>query len=122
MTQPLLFPELAELRPVPAREQESPTRRRTRRARLLLAAGLHPLSVLVRGLRLHPDAAAVHDRAAPGLRCGDCAHLRLQANTKARYLKCELYLSRCESSDIRAWWPACVRFAGVRFEDPDALP
>jgi hypothetical protein len=75
-----------------------------------MAVGMHPLAKLVRGLKLHPEAAPPQDRSAPGLRCGNCARTLRQGMTTRPYLKCELYPSRSEASDIRNWWPACSEF------------
>ena len=85
---------------------------RARRQRELLAAGLHPLTlVLSRPLRLHPEAAPHDDLKAPGRRCGNCRFRRaLQWGNRA-YPKCTLgdgaRASHGAATDCRAWWSAC---------------
>ena len=77
--------------------------RRTLRQADVLATGYHPVS----RLKLHPDAPPVEDRAAPGPRCGDCAHLfrKVMGST---YLKCGPNATGGAATDLRAWWPACA--------------
>lgn len=48
---------------------------------------------------------------APGPRCGTCAHREIQSYHNKTYPKCVfgegIRVTGCESSDVRAWWPAC---------------
>jgi len=107
LTQLSMFPEINTTSVVPP---PGPTRARSAHQHLLMAAGMHPLARLVKGLRLHRDAAPMDDKLAPGLRCRDCALTFRQTYTVRRYLKCYLWPSRGEASDIRMWWPACEQF------------
>lgn len=108
-----LFPELIPTETAPAEVGESTPHKAARRLRerrdALMAAGYHPLANLVPRLRLHPQAAPPTDRAAAGLRCGDCAQL-FRRSMGGSWLKCELHPSRGGSSDMRAWWPACQEY------------
>lgn len=93
-------------------ERVSPDRRRTQRQAAALANGRHPISLIVlRRVDLHPDAAPAGDRTAAGLRCGGCVHLVAVGHRSRAYSKCErASTSHSASSDIRAWWPACIHF------------
>lgn len=80
-----------------------------RRRRLIdrrIAFGEHPLG---RKIPLHPDAP--RDRDSPGPRCGTCQFRSLYQHHNRTYPKCDfgngIRRSGCESSDVRAWWPAC---------------
>lgn len=85
-----------------------PVSRGEKRQRLVerrIRDGIHPLGYV----SLHPHAA--RERDGEGLRCGTCQFRELQEHHNRTYPKC-LYgngkrVSGCESSDIRAWWPAC---------------
>ena len=85
-------------------EKLSAGRKRTWKREVGIANGMHPLSNVIPGLRLHVDAPRERDAAGP--RCDDCCH----ATRSGDYNKCDLYISGCESSDLRLWWPACTRF------------
>lgn len=65
--------------------------------------------MLSRSLRLHPEAAPAGDTAAPGRRCGTCAHL---TRNGWGYLKCGfgdgVRTSHGAGTDVRRFWPACV--------------
>lgn len=93
---------------------ESEQRGRTRRQRGLLAAGQHPLTlVLTRPLRLHAEAAPADPRDAPGRRCGNCVFRRaLSAYSGKSYPKCTFgdgaRVSHGGATDCRAWWGGCV--------------
>jgi len=88
-------------------DPESLTRgqRRVRLVARRIATGMHPLGYV----RLHRDAARGRD--GDGLRCGTCRFRQLQDYHGRTYPKCVfrdgIRVSGCESSDIRAWWPAC---------------
>lgn len=82
------------------------TRRRswTAHARQLVAEGIHPLT---------------RDRARPDLgTCGECVHrVHVEYHVK-RWPKCDLGPNtHGETTDVRAWWPACKRFDPA--ETPD---
>ncbi|WP_062434901.1 hypothetical protein [Herbidospora daliensis] len=99
--------------PPPAAPKESDGVSRTRRQREALAAGHHPLSlVLTRPLRLHDGAAPADDAHADGHRCGGCAHRTHAAHNGHRYPKCDIpgRFSNGAATDCRAWWPACVDY------------
>lgn len=102
---------LFDVTPQPAPPQESEGQRRTRRQRELLAAGQHPLTlVLSHPLRLHADAAPGGDKRADGLRCGTCSHRTYATSNGRHYPKCTVpgRMSNGAATDCRAWWPACV--------------
>lgn len=104
MDEPALF-DVDQPTPPPA-PAESDGVRRTKRQAALLAAEKHPLSAVVYGLRLHPDAAPYDDRQAPGRRCGNCTY-----RSPGTYPKCTFSnrtrMSSGPATDCRAWWPAC---------------
>lgn len=98
----------------------SADRRRTLRQTATLMSGRHPL-----GGRLHPEAAPVDDRLAPGRRCGNCWYRRLiYTNGNKLWPKCHvdqtnptdadprpvsLRITAGAATDCRAWWPACTQ-------------
>ncbi|MEU8278191.1 hypothetical protein ACFYOK_37510 [Microbispora bryophytorum] len=97
-------------RPAP---KESEGVRRTKRQAALLAAGQHPLSVVLpRPLPLHPEAAPYDDRQAEGRRCGNCAFRTRLSHRAGRYAKCAFgdgaRASHGAATDVRAWWSACA--------------
>lgn len=103
--------------PEPAVE-ESPTVRRTKRQAALLAQGRHPLSSpLKHSLFLHIEAAPADDRDAAGRRCGNCRFREVIGHHSRSYPKCmwpgdgqrTLMMSHSEATDIRSWWPGCLR-------------
>lgn len=85
--------------------------KRARTVENRILSGQHPLGYGGRYLPLHPDAPRTVDRAAPGPRCGTCAHREIQSYHNKTYPKCMfgdgIRVTGCESSDVRAWWPAC---------------
>ncbi|MEV4320970.1 hypothetical protein AB0J37_01925 [Microbispora rosea] len=98
-------PPPAELAP-----KESEGVRRTKRQAALLAAGRHPLTVvLTRPLRLHSEAAPYDNRQAPGRRCGNCTFRRTNG---WGYPKCAFgdgaRASHSTATDVRAFWSACT--------------
>lgn len=112
-----LFPDLV---PGPA---ESADARRTRRQAEAIAAGYHPLALVQRGLRLHPDASRdPDDRGDETPRCGDCVFRVLGRWHGRVYGKCAFGLpdgapldaapraSHSAATDVRAWWPACTDY------------
>ncbi len=90
----------------PPAHEESEGVRRTKRQAALLAAGKHPLSAVVSGLRLHPEAAPHYDRQASGRRCGNCAFRRPGVYSKCTFGN-RTRLSSGPATDCRGWWPAC---------------
>lgn len=95
-----------------ARPGLSAGRRRTMRQLAMLTAGRHPF-----GGRVHPEAAPVDDRSAPGRRCGNCSHRVLVNGGQRDFPKCLLgataggdapRLTHGAATDVRAWWPACT--------------
>ena len=109
MPQDSLFPEIVEP-DLPEPEVLSRGERRQRLIATRIANGEHPLG---RKLPLHADAA--RDRTGDGLRCGTCGWRTLTQHNGKTYPKCYFGLagwrvSGCESSDVRAWWPACVDY------------
>lgn len=100
----------------PEPEQLSRSEKRHRLIAKRIAQGMHPLGYV----RLHPDAPRGRDDAGP--RCGDCRwRVMVDGHYPKRYPKCHFPTQQgdkmihprdtgCESSDIRAWWPACRDF------------
>lgn len=102
MTTDALFEGHDERLPEPPKMTRGEALRARQQARI--DAGQHPLAYLVAGgLPLLPE---------PGrMTCGMCAH-RVMRRLGGSYPKCDVG-SRAtggESSDVRAWWPACVDF------------
>lgn len=98
--------------------KESPTVRRTKRQAALLARGRHPLSSpLGHSLFLHAEAAPADDRDAEGRRCGNCEFREVIGHHSRSYAKClwpgygerSVMASHSEATDLRSWWPGCVR-------------
>lgn len=96
----------------PAPEELTRGERRKRLVEKRIRSGIHPLGYVA----LHPDASK--NREGPGPRCGGCVYRELFQWRDRTYPKCMLPSQRgdktvyprntgCESSDIRAWWPAC---------------
>lgn len=116
MADPGLFdvPESAYLIP-PEPEDLSRGERRKRLVAIRILSGLHPLGYV----GLHEQAARV--RGGEGLTCGDCVFRDTRWHHGKSYPKCFLPTqvgdrtvypreTGGESSDIRAWWPACTDF------------
>jgi hypothetical protein len=81
--------------------------RRTVQQKATIARGRHPLTG---GL------------AFPGASCGTCPHAFRQPGTAGSYLKCRLGPNtRGPGTDIRVWWPACIRHPTVQ-EGMEARP
>ena len=105
--EPGLFvvPDQAYLAP-PSDEPLSRSERRHRLIATRIASSVHPLG---KGIPLHADAA--RDRDGDGLRCGSCRWREALSRRGKTYPKCTIYngirATGCESSDVRAWWPAC---------------
>lgn len=89
----------------PKLQRLSAGRRLTERRALLVAAGYHPLSNVLPRLPLNQD---------PQLRCGGCSHVM---HNYRGYIKCDLWPSRSDASDIRLKWPACINWTPR--EEPD---
>lgn len=105
---------LFDLPGTPAHPPPEPLTRGERRARTVearIVVGQHPLAYSGRYLPLHPDAPRTTDRSAPGVRCGSCRWRITHEHHGRTYPKCEfgggIRVTGCESSDVRAWWPAC---------------
>jgi len=100
----------------PPKEELTRGERRKRLVDTRIATGIHPLG---RPVMLHPEASRDPENRATGPRCGDCVfrqlvHYHDRAWPKCWYPDIESYPhprdTNCESSDIRAWWPACRDF------------
>ncbi|MCX8559803.1 hypothetical protein OS122_02675 [Mycolicibacterium mucogenicum] len=111
-----LFDLPAEYVPPPPPEQLSRGERRKRLVESRIARGEHPLG----RFRLHPDAPVARG-AGVGLRCATCRFRVLLEHHNRTYPKCHFPVrigerdtyprdTNCESSDIRAWWPACTDY------------
>jgi hypothetical protein len=102
MTDPSLFPDLVPVDPMPPAvvEKLSDGRRLTLRQKENIVRGRHPLA---------PDMWLLADN---GETCGTCVHrIRVDGGNR-EYPKCDLTtMSASASSDCRAWWPACTRWA-----------
>lgn len=103
-----LFPGFDPPEVAPPRPDLSADRRRTLRQAADIAGGRHPLMTGP----LHPQAdrsAHRDDGKALPFRCGSCVHRVVGA---WEFLKCDLTtMSHCAASDVRAWWPACPKYA-----------
>ncbi|MGH8879771.1 MAG: hypothetical protein ACRD0P_20885 [Stackebrandtia sp.] len=84
-----------------------PDQCRTAAALTRMEAGYHALSWLAWGLRLHPEAAPVDDREAPGRRCGNCDRRETWMSDR-RAAKCALRWTHSTTSQCQAWWPGCT--------------
>lgn len=111
---------------LPAGEELSAGGRRRVRQAEAVANGVHPLALVIRGVRMHPDAdrtATSSDRPNLPLRCGSCWHRFINRLGNA-YPKCGFSASRVShgaATDIRSWWPACDQYsAGDPSLSPDA--
>lgn len=89
--------------------------RRRRLVERRIRDGIHPLG----NLSLHP--AAARDRDGEGLRCGSCIHRKVTDYHNRSYPKCMfgngVRATHGESSDIRAWWPACRDYQPTKEDD-----
>jgi len=111
-------PYVVAPRTEPVPEKASETVRRTARQLVLLARGIHPLTMS----RLHADAAPYDDRQAAGLRCRGCRFRQMNGGHSRDYPKCfwpdpnryrleELpRVTLGAATDCRGWWPACVDY------------
>jgi hypothetical protein len=106
------LPDLPQIKHAPPPENLSQDQKRTRRQADILAAGYHPLGLVIGiRVRLHEDAAPISDRKAGGLRCRGCRFRQVFGHHTRSYGKCvQASVSHSAASDNRAWWPACVRF------------
>jgi hypothetical protein len=139
-TEPLLPLDWPEPEPQPQEERLSPDRRRTLRQRDAIARGVHPLN----GFPLHAwadSSAQPGERTAP-FTCGSCRFRVLVGWHRKTYPKCvwdasrvdqdagdfeartldeARFISHSTATDVRAWWPACVKYeAGDAGLSPDA--
>lgn len=79
---------------LPPSEPLSADRRRTARAALRIANGIHPFTRL--------------PLAGNGESCGTCANLVREHHNSRTYFKCGLYTSTAgPGTDLRLRWPAC---------------
>lgn len=104
-------------------EELTPGERRRNRQVAAVAHGQHPLSAALRyAIRLHPEAAPLDDRRAPGRRCGSCRWRQTTGYHNRTYPKCwypedepaERYevlgpprASHGPGTDVKRHWPAC---------------
>jgi hypothetical protein len=125
-----LFPEPPRTMPAPAEKLTAGEKMRRRQATRILR-GYHPLG---EPLRLHPDACRdPDDRTGPGPRCGACRWRQIAGGNRG-FPKCfhgeqqipippeqrhphgathrilTPRVTHSETSDVRAWWPACRDF------------
>jgi len=126
MTDTLFGPDAA-----PPDPGTSPDRRRTIRQRDAIAGGVHPLGLVHRGVRIHPDAPRPTGPGGdePGPRCGGCVFRQSLGHHDRAYAKCAHgavevartgypgrpyttteypRASHGAATDVRAWWPACT--------------
>ena len=85
---------------------ESPDRRRTARAKVLLSQNIHPLTM--------------RPLAQNGETCGTCAHHWVHQRSK-RYHKCDLKDSSSAATDIRVSWPACQLWEACPHDSMDGI-
>ncbi len=109
---------------LPAGEELSAGGRRRVRQAEAVANGVHPLALVIRGVRMHPDAdrtARATDRPNLPLRCGSCWR---RSDNYRGYPKCGFSATRQShgpSTDLRSWWPACDQYSpGDPALSPDA--
>jgi hypothetical protein len=106
----------------------SPDRRRVLRQAEAMIRGGHPLALVSRDVRVHPEADgrnATRDNAKQRpLRCGTCLFREVISSHGRGYPKCmwpgppdrprspfaSPRFSHGAATDIRAWWPACTDF------------
>jgi hypothetical protein len=100
-------------------------RRRIRQAQAV-AAGVHPLALVMSPVVMHPDAdrtAKATDRRDLPLRCGTCWHRR---PSWFGYPKCwfggDSRTSHGDATTVRAWWPACTDYRPLTAGDPARAP
>lgn len=107
-------------------EQITVGQKRRLRQNLAMHNGRHPLLAIlgVTNQALHP--AVVVDVPLPitdarptvtGPTCGDCEHRKMQHGGASDYPKCFGFPglnTHGESSDVRAWWPACHKFEAAK--------
>lgn len=132
MSEPNPDGALFDMNPAPPPEKLSRDRRRTARQAEVIRTGMHPLSLALSPLRLHPDAARdPDDRTAPGPRCGTCQFIARYG--KHSYLKClrgydpakagtpqwkpPPLVTAGPGTDLRAWWPACEHWQPAGAEE-----
>lgn len=115
----VLFPGFE---PPPREPPLSADASRTVRQRLAIAAGAHPLSLVV-PLALHPQAPTDATRDDPPGRpftCGTCTN-----RVAYGYPKCvadgRRRISHGAATDCRAWWPACTDY-DPRTDSPTGGP
>ena len=115
------LPDGAYVAPPPP-EQLTRAQRRQRLVATRIAQGKHPLGYVP----LHPQASRQRDGEGPT--CGSCQFRTLIRHHDKTYPKCHLPTlidgktthprdTGCESSDIRAWWPACRDYQAKIIED-----
>lgn len=109
--------------PAPA-DKLSADRRRTERQRLLISRGQHPLGFL--GVTRNPKTRGLsYERTDPAGRdftCGSCKFRETSRPGARTIAKCVWtsdgkWFPRVTSSvasDVRAWWPACTKWVGIR--------
>jgi hypothetical protein len=100
-------------------------RRRVRQA-AAVAAGVHPLALVMAPISMHPDASRAATALDPPnlpLRCGTCWWRR---DTAWGYPKCwhdgDARISHGDATTVRAWWPACTDYRPVAAGDPALAP
>lgn len=92
---------LFEVEPLPQSEPMSSTRRRTLRQRQSIEAGVNPAT----GVAIRSGSET----------CGSCGHLEVVDWHTSRYFKCGLVEpTHGPSTDIRKWWPACMKWVPTR--------
>lgn len=105
-----LFPEPPRTLPAPPEKLTAGEKMRRRQAARIVR-GYHPLG---EPLRLHPDASRTGKRTGTGPRCGGCRFRELVGGSRG-FPKCihgegQPRATHSETSDVRAWWPACVDY------------
>lgn len=143
MTETLFDVDSADVLPALPAPGKSPGVRLTERQAAAIAAGYHPLLLMVYGpkewAKLHPDAKREYlrgQRSAP-FTCGSCRFRVVDRWHNATYAKCMIDVLRTDAqlrtldesprashsaaTDVRAGWPACRDYqAGANDLSPDA--
>lgn len=114
--QAALFPGFEPAHQEPVEELSAGGRRRVRQAQAV-AAGVHPLALVLGAVVvMHADGNrdATAQQPGPGPHCGGCAHRGSYSGAHAgTFPKCSRFapgsLSNSGATDCRAWWPACTQ-------------
>jgi hypothetical protein len=88
--------------------------RRRQKQAAAVAAGYHPLHLVIAGIKLHPDAPTdvpAGTRTEP-FTCGTCPHRVMVHGGNRTYPKCDLpgRATHGDATDVKTSWPACTDY------------